>query len=34
MPKTILFVNKFSKVVIAKIHGIKDRQWERVIFPK
>ncbi len=28
------YVNKFSKVVIAKIHGIKDRQCERVIFPE
>ena len=31
--KVYCYVNKFTKVVIAKINGLKNKHCERVIFP-
>ena len=32
--KVYCYINNFTNIVIAKIHGIKNRHCERVIFPK
>ncbi len=32
-PKIYCYVNKFTKVVIAQINGLKNKHCERVIFP-
>ena len=31
--KTYCYINKFSKVVVAKLRGLEDRDCERVAFP-